>query len=1497
MEEEKILTPKSEESEKVGAVMVVGGGIGGMQASLDLANAGYKVYLIEETTAIGGRMAQLDKTFPTNDCSMCTISPKLIEVGKHLNIEVITNAEVESLQGEAGNFTASVLKKPRYVIDEKCNACGDCIAACPVEVLSEFDENLMPRKAIYKRYPQAIPNAMAISKANRAPCVLTCPTGVNVQGYVALISSGKFEEALKLIRERNPFPSVCGRVCHHPCEGECNRQELDEPIAINPLKRFAADYVRGLTVDERKIVEEKPVIDTAKPKVAIVGAGPAGLTCAQDLALLGYPVTVFEALDKPGGMMYVGIPSYRLPKEIMMEDIQRILDLGIELKTNARIGTDGMKLSNLKEKGYQAIFLAIGSHLSRSLPIEGVDLPGVLLGVDFLRDVNRGKEVTVGRKVLVIGGGNVAIDVALTALRQGAEQVELACLESRKEMPAHEWEIEDALEEGVKLNCSWGPKKIMGKDRKARGVELRRCTAVFDSEGRFSPAYDDTITTSISCDTVIIAIGQATDLSLIKDDTAVETGRGGTIKADEITLATTAPGIFAGGDVVTGPKSVVEAIYQGHEAAISIDRYVKGEDLKQEREKAKQEPAPVPEDRSFEKMPRVKTKKLNSEERRQNYREFNLPLNTEEAVAEAKRCMNCGVCSECLQCVIACGPQAVDHTMKEERAELKVGSVILAPGFEQFDPRLKGEYGYGRMKNVITSLEFERILSASGPYQGHVLRPSDQKAPGRVAWIQCVGSRDVTCDRDYCSSVCCMYATKEAIMAVDHVPGLKATIFYNDLRAFGKGFEAYCESAKKNYGVQFMRGIASTVKEIPKNHNVRIKYVLDDGTVQEEEFDLVVLSVGLNPSESTRVLAERMGVALNRFGFCSSGEFTPNETSRPGIYVAGAFEAPMDIPETVMGASSAAALSAGLLSGERGTLIKEKVYPPEREVGGEEPRIGVFVCRCGTNIARVVGVPDVVEYTKTLPNVIHAEENLYTCSTDTQQKIINAIDEHKLNRVVVASCTPRTHEPLFQDTLCEGGLNKYLFEMANIRDQCSWVHASFPEDATEKAKDLVRMAVARAGTLEPLKDMAFEVNQKGLVIGGGLSGMTAALSLAEQGFETCLVEKEAELGGNLRRIKSTLSGIQVEDRLKALIEQVEREEKITIYKQAEVIGFSGHVGKYKTTIAHNGKNIDLEHGAVIVATGGVEYQPTEYLYGQDSRVVTQREFEEKLHRGDITRGLVKEVVMIQCVGSREEGAMFCSRVCCSGAIKNALRLKELDPQISVTILFRDIRTYAFSELFYRKAREKGIMFVRFDLDRRPVAEKADGRIRVKAFDEVIGREIEFDPDYLVLSAGIRPNPLSEELATRLKVPLTVDGFYLEAHMKLRPLDFSNEGMYLCGLAHSPKLINESIAQARGAAARAATILSKKELLIGGMIAVVDKERCAACLTCVRECPFDVPVITEEGVAWIEPASCQGCGICASACPRKAIDLQNYKDSQVIAKCEALFDTIDAALGA
>jgi heterodisulfide reductase subunit A-like polyferredoxin len=1468
---------------KVGAVLIVGGGIGGMQASLDLANAGYKVYLVEGSTAIGGRMAQLDKTFPTNDCSMCTISPKLIEVAKHLNIDVITNAEVESLEGEPGHFRVRVLKRPRYIDLDKCNACGDCIEACPVLMPSEFDEGLMARKAVYKRYPQAVPNAAAISKLNRPPCVLTCPANVNCQGYVALVSAGKFGEALKTIKERNPFPSVCGRICHHPCEAVCNRAEIDEPVAINPLKRFVADYMRVHPSEEEG---EKPVIDPAKPKVAIVGAGPAGLTAARDLAQLGYPVTIFEALSLPGGMLLAGVPRYRLPQDILQHDIDEILRLGIELKTNTSIGKE-LSLDDLERNGYQAIFLAIGLWKGRDLSIEGIDLEGVLQGIDFLKQVSLGQAVWVPRRVVVIGGGNVAIDVALTALRVGAREVQLACLESREEMPAHEWEIADALEEGVVLNTSWGPRRIQGERGHVRGIELIRCTSVFDEEGRFNPRFDERISTQIETDMVMVAIGQRSDLTGLE---GVATTPAGFIKADPVTLETGKAGVFSGGDAVLGPRTAIEAIAQGHEAAISIDRYLRGADLRADREKKEMKPAPLPE-QPIEKRPRVKATKLPVSTRRGTFKEIALTISEEEAIAEAKRCLNCGLCSECLQCVSACGAHAIDHWMAEEELEIEVGAIILTPGYEPFNPRLKGEYGYGRFPNVITGMEFERILSASGPYQGHVRRPSDGKEPRKVAWIQCVGSRDATVGRDYCSSVCCMYATKEAIMAIDHVPGLEATIFYNDIRAHGKGFEYYYESAKNNYGVRYLKGIISTVREDPKSNNLRLRYVADNGRIKEEKFDLVVLSTGLVPSPGTKDLAERLEIELDRFGFASTGSFSSNRTSRPGIYAAGAFETPMDIPETVMGASSAAALAMADLADVRGEMIVEKEYPPERDIQGEEPRIGVFVCRCGTNIARVVEIPSVAEYSKTLPNVAYAEENLYTCSTDTQKRIIEAINEHRLNRVVVASCTPRTHEPLFQDTLREAGLNKYLFEMANIRDQCSWVHATHPQEATEKAKDLVRMAVARAAALEPLREMSVEVIQRGLIIGGGLAGITAALSLASQGFECFLVEKDAELGGHLRHLHTTIDGLDVQHYLSDLLNRVEAEPRITVYTGAQVTDFSGHVGKFITNISQNGDKIALEHGVLIMATGAAEYKPEEYGYGESERIVTQLELEGKIAADEGAFKRVTEVVMIQCVGSREEGHMYCSRVCCAEAVKNALRLKAINPDINVTILFRDVRTYGHYELYYRTAREQGVRFIRWIPGRRPQVSTNEQGVEVRVYDEPLKREVLLKPDYLVLSAGIRPRQDMEELASRTKLPLTADGFFLEAHMKLRPLDFFNAGVFLCGLSHAPKLIPETISQAQGAASRAATILSQRQLHISGVVSVVNQEHCVACLTCVRLCPYHVPCINEEGVAAIEAAACQGCGICASACPRKAIEVQHYRDEQIVAQCDTLFEAL------
>ncbi|KPK21887.1 MAG: 4Fe-4S ferredoxin, partial [Dehalococcoidia bacterium SG8_51_3] len=1327
------------------------------------------------------------------------------------------------------------------------------------------------------------------SKAARPPCKLTCPAGCNGQGYVALISKGKYVEALDHIKQWIPLPAVLGRICHHPCEQECNRNEVDEPVAIAPLKRFAADIVRQKRKDGEISPEEKPAIDKSKPKVAVVGAGPSGLTCALDLVKLGYQTTVFEKDAEPGGQLWSAIPKYRLPKDVLAADIKDVVDSGIDLKLNSPInGKNG--LAELKKQGYRAIYLAIGAQQSRSLPIPGVDLPQVRLALDFLREVNQGKKVEIGDKIVVIGGGNVAMDVARTARRLGARDVTAVCLESAEEMPAHPWEIEEAVEEGVKIMNSWGPVEIIDKNGKAGGVNFKKCTAVFDGEGKFSPTFDESVTTSVDGDMVIIAIGQATDLSVLPENTGIKTTRGGWLIADPLTLATDEDGIFAGGDGVTGPKSAVEAIKHGHEAAISIDRYLNGLDLSEGRSKEKEEPAPLPEGK-HEKKARLGTKYIALEKRLSGFDEIVGTLTEEEAIKEAERCLDCGLCSECLQCVAVCQAKAIDHEMKAEEVELEVGSVVLAPGFEPFDARIKSEYGYGRMPNVLTSLDFERVLSASGPFQGHVQRPSDGKHPVKVAWIQCVGSRDATCDHDYCSSVCCMYATKEAIIAREHESTIQPTIFYNDLRAFGKGFERYYESAKNKFGIRYVKGIPSGVKELQQSRNLLIEYAGEGGEKVTEEFDMVVLSIGLQPSASTRELSEKFGIARDRFGFCHTDELAPNITSQDGIYVAGAFDAPMDIPESVMSASSAACLASKEVAEARGTMVTEKEYPPERDIGGEEPRVGVFVCRCGSNIARVVDVPGVAEYASTLPHVVHAEENLYTCSTDTQNKIINAIKEKGLNRVVVASCSPRTHEPLFQDTIREGCLNKFLFDMANVRDQCSWVHATHMPEATDKAKDLVRMAVARVATLEPLHEHTAEVKRRGLVIGGGLSGMTAALEMTGQGYETVLVEREKQLGGNLWRIRYTADGADPQKLLVSLIGKVEKESKLTIYKGAEVKKVSGYLGNYTTEIVtESGETVEVEHGVVILATGGSEYKPTEYLYGKSDRVLTQLELEEKIAGDGAGAGKLNSVVMIQCVGSREEEHMYCSRICCTQAVNNALKLKELNPDTEVYVLYRDIRTYGMNEILYRQAREKGVTFIRYDVQRKPEVDEEGGKLRVSVYDEVLGAEIQLEPDLLVLSAAVRPQADAEEFASKLKLPLTQDKFYMEAHMKLRPLDFVNEGMYLCGLAHSPKFISESIVQARGAVSRAMTILSKPYLMVGGIVSVVDEDRCVACLTCVRSCPFDVPKINEEGVAYIEAAACQGCGICASLCPRKAIKLQHYKDEQVTAKTVVLAES-------
>jgi len=1001
-------------SVKVGATLVVGGGIAGIQAALDLADAGFKVYMLDESASIGGTMAQLDKTFPTNDCSMCILAPKLVGAGRHPNIQLITNARLEEVEGEAGNFKVKILKKPRYINEEKCTGCGICAQYCPVEVPNEFDERLGLRKAIHVPFPQAV-----------------------------------------------------------------------------PLK-------------------------------------------------------------------------YRIDDE--------------------------------------------------------------------------------------------------------------HCL---------------------------------------------------------------TTSTEYRCE---------------------------------------------------------------------LCRYV-------------------------------------------------------------------------------CKAEAVDFNQKPEVIDLNVGALILAPGFEEFDPRLKSMYGYGRFDNVVSSIEFERILSASGPYGGKIVRPSDGTIPWKVAFVQCVGSRDALVGNNYCSSACCMYAIKESVIAMEHTPGVQCTVFFMDMRAFGKEFDAYYNRAAEEYKVRFVRSRVSSVHEIPETKDLIVRHV-ENETPKDEEFDLVVLSVGMKPPKRAQELAKILGIKLNKYNFCATDTFSPVETSRQGIYVCGAFASPKDIPESVAQASGAAAKAGGITAPGRGKLTVTKEYPPERDVSGEEPRIGVFVCHCGVNIGGVVNVPEVVEYVKRLPNVVYAEHNLYTCSEDTQKGIRERIKEHGLNRVIVASCTPRTHEPLFRETVREAGLNIYLFEMANIRDQCSWVHMHEPKEATKKSKDLVRAAVAKARLLKPLPKPMIKVVPAGLVVGGGLSGMVASLEMAKQGFDVHLVEKEKELGGYANKIHYLLGSQDPQVQLQAIMKEVTSNPKIHVYLNSEIEDIKGYIGNFKTTLKHNGEKKEIDHGVVVVATGAIEYKPNEYFYGQDERVLTQHELEERIAKKDFN---AKMVVMVQCVGSRNHERPNCSRICCSQAVKNALKIKELSPDTDTYVLYKDMRTFGFKEDFYRQASDKGVIFIRYDDETKPEVTRENGKLSVNAWEPVLQTWIPIEPDLLVLSVATVPNPDNERLAGMLKVPLTKDKFFLEAHMKLRPVDFATDGVFLCGMAHSPKFIDESISQACAAAARAATVLSKSALEMEGSIASVNEELCSGCKICESVCAYNAVEMeqkNEKPVAKVLEALCKGCGVCGSSCPTKAITLGHFTNEQIMAQVKA-----------
>ncbi len=1399
----------------------------------------------------------------------------MMDVGRHPNITLLTLSEVKELTGEPGNFKVKVLQHARYVDMDKCTACDDCTAVCPVDTDNEFELGLSKRKAIYKLFPQAVPSTFSISRIGHPPCRVACPAGVNAQGYIALIRVGKYKEALELERSANPFASVCGRVCNHPCESDCARSDVDEPVAIASLKRFCADF------GSYPLEQKKP----SGEKIAVIGGGPGGLSCAYFLAKANYQVTVFEAEETVGGLLSWGIPQFRLPRKSLDADIEYIKSFGVEIKTKTKIG-ETISLDDVR-KNHRAVFIATGAHDEIKLNVEGENLDGVLPCVSFLKTVNLGGTVSLGKKVVVIGGGNAAIDAARTAQRLGSD-VTILYRRSRREMPANSWEVSAAEEEGVKIEFLVAPKMIIG-DTNVSGIEcVRMKLGDPDASGRRRPIPIEGSEFTIPVDNVIVAISQKPAIDWLGEE--YERTKWGTLVTDPDTLETTVKGIYAGGDVCSGPSTVIEAVAAGKKAAETIDAAIRGVEIERiEWKKVRPEPDELARE---PKAPRTDIPKLNTEKRKGNA-EVEIGYNEEQAKRESERCLNCAICSDCRECEKACQPKAIDFSMKDTISELNVGAVIVASGIDYYDPTEASEFGYRRFMNVVTSFELERLLSAGGPTKGELVRLTDNKPPKRVAFINCVGSRNMARDIPYCSRICCMNAIKDSLIVKEFFPDAEVYIFYIDIRAFGKGFEELYNRSLEE-GVKYVKGKPSKVVEDPKTGNLILAHENQEtGKIEHMQVDMVVLSSAIIPAEGANDLATIVGIETEMDGFFKQKDACgyPLESSRDGVFLCGCATGPKDITDSIAEASGAAA-KAALFVDERVPEVKSEVTP--RDVSGE-PRVGVFVCHCGLNIAGLLPCESLAEYAKTMQNVVFAEDVLFACAESTQRQIQERVQEHNLNRVVIASCTPKTHEPIFQETLAKVGLNPYLFEMVNIRDQCSWVHQKEPEAATDKAKDLIRMAVARVRLLKPLDKRELEVNQDILAIGGGIAGMQTAIDFASRGFTVHLVEKEAQLGGRVRNLASLYPQ---DESGKELIERKLDELKkfsVNVHTSSAIENIDGFVGNFDVTLQSKEKKETekLKVGAIVLAIGSDLFPPVErHGYKKFANVKTNMELEELVGQNKLLD--VKSVAFIQCVGSRgPEGNPGCSRYCCQAAIKQAIKLREKG--IDVTIFHRGIRVYSKgAEMMYRKARELGVLFLPYSDDGYPELIGTDKVEQIEVYSKDLDTDVVVPVDMVILSLGMIPKTEeAQRLSEMLRVSRGPDKFFLERHPKFGPVETSVDGVYLCGCCQFPQDIADSIAQASAVTSRALALLSRGLIRLEPVVSSVDDVLCRGCGHCAEICEFKAIELIEKTkgiwVARVNEALCKGCGSCCAVCPTGAIDIRHFQRGQIEAELEALFD--------